>query len=50
MNDNSPIFTEESINSVKRVNEMGEENTLIATILATDLDGPNYNNITYSLK
>ncbi|GLV42168.1 dachsous [Carabus blaptoides fortunei] len=50
LNDNSPIFTEDSINSVKRVNEMGEKDTLIATILAEDSDGPKYNNIQYSLK
>ncbi|KAK4881842.1 hypothetical protein RN001_005161 [Aquatica leii] len=50
LNDNAPIFVDDTINSKKTVVEGAEANTRIGTVTATDMDGINHNKIVYSLR
>ena len=40
VNDNYPIFNQDTITSNKVVNEHSLPSTIIAVIIATDVDGP----------
>lgn len=50
LNDNAPIFREETLNSSKQVIEHSVKGTVIATLVADDADGPKYNKVLYSIK
>ncbi|CAH0672561.1 unnamed protein product [Chilo suppressalis] len=49
MNDNAPIFSPGSLAQSMRVREVSSSGTVIGSILATDIDGPLYNNVHYRL-
>lgn len=48
-NDNPPEFVGDTLTVSRRVLEEAEENTLIGSIIAEDIDGPGNNNIHYSI-
>ncbi|KAF2879824.1 hypothetical protein ILUMI_26351 [Ignelater luminosus] len=50
VNDNAPIFREETLNSTKQVTEHSPVGTIIATLIADDADGPKFNKVLYSIK
>ncbi|XP_073952672.1 cadherin-AgCad1-like [Choristoneura fumiferana] len=49
MNDNWPIWDEETLSTEFRVRENSTSNVVIGSVLATDIDGPLYNQIRYSI-
>nr|QCI02835.1 midgut cadherin-like protein [Chilo infuscatellus] len=49
MNDNAPQFSLGSLEQSMRVREVSPTGTVIGSILATDIDGPLYNNVHYRL-
>ncbi|CAG9787433.1 unnamed protein product [Diatraea saccharalis] len=50
MNDNAPIFSEGTLDQSMRVREVSATGTVIGSVLATDIDGPLYNNVHYSIQ
>lgn len=49
-NDNAPIFIPNSLNVTRRVTEnVTETGTFIGSIMATDIDGPGNNIISYTM-
>lgn len=49
VNDNPPIFMSDTLSVKRRVIENAEEGIFIGSIMATDADGPNNNNITFTM-
>lgn len=49
VNDNAPVFTEDSITANNTVMEASGTGSTVGTIVATDADGPDYNTVTYYL-
>ncbi|KAL4703191.1 hypothetical protein ACJJTC_004867 [Scirpophaga incertulas] len=49
MNDNKPIFAEGSLTQEFRVRERSTKDTVIGSVTATDIDGPLYNRVHYSI-
>lgn len=49
VNDNPPIFTD-SVKTNNTVTEHALVNVTIGTITATDIDGPDYNVVSYSIE
>ncbi|XP_059617696.1 cadherin-23-like [Phlebotomus argentipes] len=50
VNDNPPLFVGDTLNTLRSVVEEALAGTLIGTIAAEDIDGPEYNQITYSIQ
>jgi hypothetical protein len=50
MNDNKPIFADSSIKQSFRVREVSASGTVIGSVLATDIDGPLYNQVHYQIE
>ncbi|XP_053605469.1 protocadherin Fat 3-like [Plodia interpunctella] len=49
MNDNWPIWAEGTLSQEFRVTEMAAAGTVIGSVLATDIDGPLYNQVRYTI-
>lgn len=49
MNDNKPIFDIDTLEQNFRVREMSDSGIVIGSVLATDIDGPLYNQVRYSI-
>ena len=49
VNDNPPVFVSDTLNVTRRVIENAEEGIFIGSIMATDPDGPNNNNVTFTM-
>lgn len=49
MNDNWPIWADNTLQQPLRVREMADEGVIVGTLLATDLDGPLYNRVRYTM-
>ncbi|KAF5278618.1 hypothetical protein FQA39_LY00660 [Lamprigera yunnana] len=50
INDNAPVFVNDTITSKKIVMDGAEKDSKIGIVTATDIDGPDYNQISYSIK
>ncbi|XP_063827674.1 protocadherin Fat 3-like [Ostrinia nubilalis] len=50
MNDNAPIFANGTLTQTMRVRELAASGTLIGSVLATDIDGPLYNQVRYTIQ
>lgn len=50
VNDNPPQFVGDTLTTLRSVVEEALAGTLIGTIIAEDVDGPEFNKITYSLQ
>ncbi|XP_013192882.1 cadherin-23 [Amyelois transitella] len=50
MNDNWPIWVEGTLAQEFRVTEMAAAGTVIGSVLATDIDGPLYNQVRYTIR
>ena len=49
MNDNAPQWTAGTLSQALRVRETSASNTIIGTVQATDIDGPLYNQVRYTI-
>ncbi|XP_045767241.1 cadherin-23-like [Maniola jurtina] len=49
MNDNAPEWVENTLNQTLRVRENSASNTIIGSVQATDIDGPLYNQVRYTI-
>lgn len=50
LNDNYPLFIRDTLNTQRSVVEEARPNTLIGTVFSNDIDGPQFNKITYSIR
>ncbi|NP_001037682.1 cadherin-like membrane protein precursor [Bombyx mori] len=50
MNDNPPIWVPGTLEQSLRVREMSDAGVVIGTLTATDIDGPLYNQVRYTMK
>ncbi|XP_059054596.1 cadherin-23-like [Achroia grisella] len=50
MNDNPPLWVNGTLDQVFRVTEMAASGTVIGSVLATDIDGPLYNQVRYTIR
>ncbi|XP_052759577.1 LOW QUALITY PROTEIN: cadherin-23-like [Galleria mellonella] len=50
MNDNEPLWVDGTLEQVFRVTEMAPSGTVIGSVLATDIDGPLYNQVRYTIR
>lgn len=49
MNDNAPQWTAGTLTQALRVRENSPTNTIIGSVQATDIDGPLYNQVRYTI-
>lgn len=49
VNDNFPLFILDTLNTSRSVIEEADAGTLVGTIFANDIDGPQFNKITYTM-
>lgn len=49
MNDNPPVWTEGTLTQDFRVREVSASGVVIGSVLATDIDGPLYNQVRYTI-
>ncbi|XP_026330204.1 protocadherin Fat 4-like [Hyposmocoma kahamanoa] len=49
MNDNPPIFSAGTLAQEFRVRELSDSDTIIGSVFATDIDGPLYNQVRYTI-
>lgn len=49
MNDNAPQWAENTLTQSLRVRENSATNTIIGSVQATDIDGPLYNQVRYTI-
>lgn len=49
VNDNAPIFVSNTLNITRRVTEKAEQGIFIGSIIATDIDGPEFNKIVFTM-
>nr|QFP12818.1 cadherin-related midgut membrane protein [Lymantria xylina] len=49
MNDNPPVWVEGTLEQEFRVREMSSSGVVIGSVLATDIDGPLYNQVRYTI-
>lgn len=49
LNDNYPLFILDTLNTARSVIEEATAGTLIGSIFANDIDGPQFNKITYTM-
>ncbi|CAH2085837.1 unnamed protein product [Euphydryas editha] len=50
MNDNAPLWVDGTLSQELRVRENSASNTIIGSIQATDIDGPLYNQVRYTIR
>lgn len=50
LNDNYPLFIRDTLSTLRSVVEEALPNTLIGTVFANDIDGPQFNKITYTIR
>lgn len=49
LNDNPPVWEEGTLEQVFSVREMSTSGVVIGSVLATDIDGPQYNQVRYTI-
>ena len=49
MNDNPPVWGEGQLAQAFRVREMSDSGVVIGSVFATDIDGPLYNQVRYTI-
>lgn len=50
MNDNWPLWSNGTLEQDFRVTEMAASGTVVGSVLATDIDGPLYNQVRYTIR